>query len=208
MTLRKAMPDDRPRPSGKRTRVLELSAEQRSYHRANMTKPQMAQEEMRRSFKNLGEALDLFRWYDVTGHPEDWLPHAVEAIDGFFAAFLGFQREVNAVVASDPYFAAVRERQDLERIELSQNGAPGAVLEDALRLSVGASVEAASIVCRIVHALDDAEGDDLDGELGGKDETRPGVVQNDITHAEDATPREKESLGNATSDWAEGDGNE
>ena len=132
MTLRKAMPDDRPRPSGKRTRVLELSAEQRSYHRANMTKPQMAQEEMRRSFKNLGEALDLFRWYDVTGHPEDWLPHAVEAIDGFFAAFLGFQSEVNAVVASDPYFAAVRERQNLERIELSQNGAPGAVLELSL----------------------------------------------------------------------------
>lgn len=204
MTLRKAMPDDRPRPSGERKRVLELSPEQRAYHRANMTKPQMAQQQMHRSYKKLGEALDLFRWYDVTGHPEDWLPHAVEALDGFFAALLGFQREVNAVVASDPYFAAVRERQHLERIELSQNGAPGAVLEDALRLSVGASVEAASIVCRIVHALEYAEGDDLDGELGGKDETRSGVVQNDITHAEDATARADAPLDNTASGLEEG----
>lgn len=204
MTSRVVLADDRQRPSGKRMRVLELSPEQRSYHRANMTKPQKAQQEMQRSYEELGETLRLFRWYDVTGHPEDWLPHALEALDGFFAALLGFQSEVNAVVASDPYFTAVRERQHLERIELSQNGAPGAVLEDALRLSVGASVEAASIVCRIVHALEYAEGDVLDGELGGKNETRPGVVQNDVTHAEDATPREKESLGNATSDRAEG----
>ena len=184
-------------------RVLELSPEQRTYHRANMTKPQRAQAEMRRSFEKLGEALDLFRWYDVTGHPEDWLPHALEALDGFITALLGFQSEVNAVVASDPYFAAVRERQHLERIELSQNGAPGAVLEDALRLSVRASVEAASIVRRIVHALDDAEGDVLDGEIGGKDETRSGVVQNDVTHAGDATARADAPPHNAVSDRAE-----
>lgn len=203
MTLREAMPDDRPRPSGERKRVLALSPEQRASHRANMTKSQMAQAEMRRSFENLGEALDLFRWYDVTGHPEDWLPHAVEALDGFFAALLGFQREVNSVVASDPYFTAVRERQHLERIELSQNGAPGAVLEDALRLSVGASVEAASIVCRIVHALEYAEGDVLDGELVGKNETRPGVVENNVAHAEDATARAGAPQHNAVTDRAE-----
>ena len=204
MTSRGALAGDRQRPSGERKRVLTLSPEQRAYHRANMTKPQRAQAEMRRAFKNLGEALDLFRWYDVTGHPEDWLPNAVEALDGFFAALLGFQREVNAVVASDPYFAAVRERQHLERIELSQNGAPGAVLEDALRLSVRASVEAASIVRRIVHALDDAEGDVLDGEIGGKDETRSGVVQNDVTHAEDATSRAVAPLDNTASGLKEG----
>lgn len=157
MTSRGALTGDRQRPSGKRTRVLELSPKQRSYHRANMTKPQRAQAEMHRSFENLGEALDLFRWYDVTGHPEDWLPHAVEALDGFFAALLGFQSEVNAVVASDPYFAAVRERQNLERIELQENRSAGAVLEDALRLSEGASVEAARVVRRMIHAVDYAE---------------------------------------------------
>ena len=204
MASREALARDRQRPSGKRMRVLELSPEQRTYHRANMTKPQRAQAEMRRSFEKLGEALDLFRWYDVTGHPEDWLPHALEALDGFITALLGFQSEVNAVVASDPYFAAVRERQHLERIELSQNGAPGAVLEDALRLSVRASVEAASIVRRIVHALDDAEGDVLDGEIGGKDETRSGVVQNDVTHAEDATSRAVAPLDNTASGLKEG----
>ena len=77
-----------------------------------------------------------------------------------------------------------------------------------MRFSEGASVEAARIVRRMIHAVDDAEGDVLDGEPIGKDETRPGVVQNDVTHAEDATAREKESLGNATSGRAEGDGNE
>lgn len=179
------------RPSGRRRMVMELSAEQRAYHGARMTKPQKAQAEMRRSYEKLGEALDIFRWYDATGHPEDWLPHAVEALDQFFAALLGFQREVNAVVASDPYFTAVRERQNLERIELSQNGAAGAVLEDALRLSVGASVEAASIVCRIVHALEYAEGDVLDGERIGEDETRSGVVENNVAHAgDDSGPAE------------------
>lgn len=208
MTLRKAMPDDRPRPSGERKRVLALSPEQRAYHRANMTKPQMAQAEMRRSYEKLGEAIDNFRWFDVTGHPEDWLPHAVEALDGFLSRLLGFQREVNAVVASDPYFAAVRERQNLERIELHENRSAGAVLEDALRLSEGASVEAARVVRRMIHAVDYSGVDLIDGKPVGKNETRSGVVQNDVTHAEDATPREKESLGNATSDWAEGDGNE
>lgn len=204
MTLRKAMPDDRPRPSGERKRVLELSPEQRRSHRANMTKRQMAQQKMHRSYEKLGEALNLFRWYDVTGHPEDWLPHAVEAIDGFLTDIIGFQSEVNAVVARDPYFAAVRERQNLERIELHEDPTAGTVLEDGLRLSEGASVEAARIVRRMIHAVEYAEGDVLDGEPIGKDESRPGVVQNDITHAEDATAREKESLDNTASGLEEG----
>ena len=152
----------------------------------------------------MGEAIDNFRWFDLTGHPEDWLPHAIKALDGFLSRFFGFQREVNAVVASDPYFAAVRERQNLERIELHENRSAYAVLEDALRLSEGASVEAARVVRRMIHAVDYAEVDLFDGKPIGKNETRSGVVQNDVTHAEDATPREKESLGNATSDQAKG----
>lgn len=181
--------DDRPR--GRRRMVMELSAEQRAYHGARMTKPQKAQAEMHRAYEKLGEALDIFRWYDATGHPEDWLPHTVEALDRFFAALLGFQSEVNAVVASDPYFAAVRERQNLERVVLLQDRTPGAVLEDALRLSEGASVEAARVVRCIVHALEYAEGDVLDGERIGKDETRSGVVENNVAHAgDDSGPAE------------------
>lgn len=204
MASREALTEDRQRPSGERKRVLELSPEQRSYHRANMTKPQRAQAEMRRSFENLGEALDLFRWYDVTGHPEDWLPHAVEAIDGFFTALLGFQREVNAVVARDPYFAAVRERQHLERIELHEDPTAKSVLEDGLRFSEGASVEAARIVRRMIHAVDDAEGDVLDGKPIGKNESRTGVVQNDVTHAAEATSRAVAPLDNTASGLEEG----
>lgn len=154
MTSRGALAGDRQRPSGKRTRVLELSPEQRAYHRASMIKPQMAQAEMHRSYERLGEALDLFRWYDVTGHPEDWLPHAVEALDGFITALLGFQREVNGVVARDPYFAAVRERQNLEPIELNSSMTPAVILEDALRLSEGASSKAARVVKHMVHGLE------------------------------------------------------
>lgn len=204
MTLRKAMPDDGLRPSGERKRVLALSSEQRAYRRANMTKPQMAQAEMHRSYERLGEALDLFRWYDVTGHPEDWLPYAVEAIDGFFAALIGFQREVNAVVARDPYFAAVRERQHLERIELHEDPTAKSVLEDGLRFSEGASVEAARIVRRMIHAVDDAEGDVLDGKPIGKNESRTGVVQNDVTHADEATSRAAAPLDNTDSGLEEG----
>lgn len=208
MTLRKATPDDRPRPSGERKRVLALSPEQRAYRRASMIKPQMAQVEMRRSYEKLGEAIDNFRWFDLTGHPEDWLPHAVEALDGFLFSFLGFQREVNAVVASDPYFAAVRERQNLERIELHENRSAGAVLENALRLSEGASVEAARVVRRMIHAVDYSGVDLLDGQPVGKNETRPGVVQNDVTHAGDATDRADTSLDNAGFSRAEGEENE
>lgn len=204
MTLRKATSDDRPRPSGERKRVLALSPEQRAYHRANMIKPQMAQAKMRRSYEKLGEALDAFRWFDLTGHPEDWLPHAVEAVDGFFADLIGFQREVNAVVASDPYFAAVRERQNLERIELQEDRSAWAVLEDALRLSEGASVEAARVVRSMIHALDDSGVDLLDGEPVGKNESRSGVVQNDVTHSEDATSPADALLDNTDSGLKEG----
>lgn len=169
-----------------------------------MTKPQKARQEMQRSYEKLGEALDAFRWFDFTGHPEDWLPHAVEAVDGFFAGLISFQREVNAVVASDPYFAAVRQRQNLERIELQEDRSAGAVLEDALRLSEGASVEAACVVRRMIHALNDSGVDLLDGETVGKNESRSGVVQNDVTHAEDATARENTPLNIAISDQVEG----
>lgn len=204
MASREASADDRQRPSGTRRRVLALSSEQCEYRRARMTQPQMAQAEMRRFYDKLGEAIDDFGLFDATGHPEDWLPHAVKALDTFLTMFIRFQREVNAVVASDPYFAAVRERQNLERIELQENRSAGAVLEDALRLSEGASVEAARVVRRMIHAVDYSGVDLLGGKPIGKNETRPSVVQNDFTHAEDATAREKESLGNATSDRAEG----
>lgn len=163
MTLREASADDRPRPSGERKRVLALSPEQRAYRRAKLIKPQMAQAEMHRSYERLGEALDLFRWYDVTGHPEDWLPHAVDELDRFITALLGFQREVNGVVASDPYFAAVRERQNLEPIVLSNNVTSAAVLEDALRLSEGTSAGRARVVSRMAHWLKPAGGEMTDG---------------------------------------------
>ena len=163
MTLRKAMPDDRPRPSGERKRVLALSPEQRAYHRANMTKPQMAQAAMQRSYEQLGEVIDNFRWFDLTGHPEDWLPHAVDELDRFITALLGFQREVNGVVASDPYFAAVRERQNLEPIVLSNDVTSAAVLEDALRLSEGTSAGRARVVSRMAHWLKPAGGEMTDG---------------------------------------------
>lgn len=157
MTLRKAMPDDRPRPSGERKRVLALSPEQRAYHRANMTKPQMAQAAMQRSYDELGKVIADFRMFDHTGHPEDWLPHAVDALDGFITALLGFQSEVNGVVASDPYFAAVRERLNLEPIVLSSDVTSVAVLEDALRLSEGTSAERARVVSRMAHWFKPAE---------------------------------------------------
>lgn len=204
MTPREALTDDRPRPSGARKQVLALSPEQRTRRRANQTKQQMAQAELRRSYETLGDAIDNFRWFDITGHPEDWLPQAVEALDALFSRFLDFQREVNAVVARDPYFAAVRERQNLERIELHKSRSAGAVLEDALRLSEGASVEAARVVRRMIHAVDYAEVDLLDGKPVGKNETRPGVVQNNVTHAEDATSTADAPLDNAASGLKEG----
>ncbi|MBA1835422.1 hypothetical protein [Corynebacterium wankanglinii] len=154
MTTRGALVYDRRRPSGKRASVLALSSEQRAYRRANMTKPQMAQAEMRNSYEELGEALDNFQMFDATGHPEDWLPHTVEALDAFLTSLLGFQREVNAVVASDQYFIAVRERQNLEPIELNSSMTPAVILEDALRLSEGASSKAARVVKHMVHGLE------------------------------------------------------
>lgn len=204
MASREASADDRQRPSGTRRRVLALSPEQREYRRAERTQPQRAQAEMRRFYDKLGEAIDDFGLFDATGHPEDWLPHAVKALNTFLTMFIRFQREVNAVVASDPYFAAVRERQNLERIELQKNRSAGAVLEDALRLSEGVSVEAARVVRRMIHAVDYPGVDLPDGKPVGKNESRTGVVQNDVTHAEEATSRADAPLDNTASGLKEG----
>lgn len=154
MTTREALVYDRRRPSGKRASVLALSPEQRAYRRANMTRPQEAQAEMHNAYEKLGEALGNFQMFDATGHPEDWLPHTIEALDAFLASLLGFQREVNPVVASDPYFITVRERQNLAPIDLNSNVTPAAILEDALRLSEGASFKAARVVKHMVHGLE------------------------------------------------------
>lgn len=107
------------------------------------------------SAEMLSKIVELFNTMDGLGIPEEWSPHVLVGLDKVFAAFIAFQREVNAVVAGDPHFAAIRERQGQERIELLEDGTARSVLEDSLRLAERAPVEAVAVMRRMIHALDD-----------------------------------------------------
>ncbi|WP_040422123.1 hypothetical protein [Corynebacterium lipophiloflavum] len=183
------------RPSGRRAMVMELSPAQRHHMMAPRTPAQSARNEMINAHARLADAVNDFTLFDRTGHPEDWLAHVAVVLDDFLVALVGFQREINAVVASDPYFAAVRERQNLERIELHEDGTPGAVLQDALRLSEGASVEAARVVRRMIHAVQDPGVDISSSQPSLENETLTSVMQNDVAHAQHDNRQNTTALG-------------
>lgn len=176
------------RPSGRRSRVMELSPEQKASRRAPMTKAQDAYHNLMKSSDDLRAALEQFKHFDFVGIPEEWLPHLAVRLDAFLVNLLRFQCEINSVVASDPYLATIRQRQNLKRVKLHEDVTARSILEDALRLSEGASVEAVIVVRRMIHALDDAAVDGVGFQTFGEDEAGTCIVQNDITHAGKDSP--------------------
>lgn len=147
----------------------------------------MKRTELYKAIEALKEGADIFHHYDVAGVPEEWLPQFCVRLDRVLGALVDFQREVNAVVARDSYFAAVRQREDLEGVELHEELAGGAVLEHGLSLSEWAPVEAVAVVRRVIQALGDAEVDLGDGEAVGEDELGSTVVQGDVAHGPEST---------------------
>lgn len=94
-----------------------------------------ARRELERAIAQLKREETGFSVYDAAGVPEEWLPLIAVRLEEVFCALLRFQREVNAVVASDPDFAAVRQLENLKGVELLQHRTAGEILETALGLS-------------------------------------------------------------------------
>lgn len=167
-----------------RRRVIDLTGVTRYGPRPESV---MKRRDLYKAIEGLKEGADIFHHYDVAGVPEEWLPQFCVRLDQVLGALVDFQREVNAVVARDPHFAAVRQREDLEGFELHELVSPRSVLEAGLSLSEWAPVEAVAVVRRVIQALGDAEVDLGDGEAVGEDEPGSTVVQGDVAHGPEST---------------------
>lgn len=118
-----------------------------------------ARQELERAIARLKQEETGFGVYDAAGVPEEWLPLIAVRLKEVFCALLRFQREVNAVVASDPDFAAVRQLENLKGVELLQQRTAGEILETALLLSEWAPVDSVAIVRGMIQTLGDTEVD-------------------------------------------------
>lgn len=91
-----------------RRKVIDLTGVMPKQRRPSQVE---ARRELERAIARLKQEETGFGVYDAAGVPEEWLPLITVRLKEVFCALLRFQREVNAVVASDPAFAAVPARK-------------------------------------------------------------------------------------------------
>lgn len=142
-----------------RRKVIDLTGVTPKQQRPRQVK---ARQELERAIAQLKREETGFSVYDAAGVPEEWLPLIAVRLKEVFCALLRFQREVNAVVASDPDFATVRKLENLKGIELLQQRTAGEILETALLLSEWAPVESVAVVRGMIQTLGDTEVDRSD----------------------------------------------
>lgn len=141
------------------------------------------------SIEELQKTVGRFGEFNAIGVPEEWSPYAAVGLYKTFCDFIDFQREIHAVVASDPHFTAVRQLEDLEGVEGLKNLPASLILEQALLLAEWTPLEAVTIVRRMIHALQDAEMriNNADGFV--EDVALTSVDEGDVTHSKSiATP--------------------